>query len=184
MIEENQKNLIDKLISRRSIRVFDDESVGDEKIKKLIEAAVNAPCGGGNQVWRFKIIRDREKIDLIKKQNSFEPDFIYIGNTKCLICVFIKHFPKSFNKNKNDPIDNPDYATGFAGVENLILAAHFMGLGACWYKANPKSDRKIKEIYGLDDGYKLIALVSVGGYNESEQPIDKPKREIPDYYII
>jgi nitroreductase len=53
------------IMSRRSIRKFKDEPVSDAAIKKILEAAMNAPSAGDGKPWHFVVIRDHDKLSTI-----------------------------------------------------------------------------------------------------------------------
>jgi nitroreductase len=169
------------LMTRRTIRRFDDRRVSDDEIKKLIAAAVQAPCGGNNQLWRFAVLRD-EAVDHLQKETGVD----YYG-ARCVVAVFIEHIPSIYNRNRWTPVENPDYGTGFACVQNLVLAAHAIGLGTCWCKPYPPllAERIIGGMFGLGEEHVLLANVAIGGYDKAPEgparwPVEryllKPKR--------
>ena len=172
---------IECLLSRKSIRNFTKKKVPDDIIRKLIECGINAPCGGNNQCWKF-IILPAEIIDemrcLVARTDFISVDFF---NAPTVISVIITHTQKFFNKKRYHPIENPDYATGFACVQNILLAAHALGLGACWCKPIPERDRIIRKKLNNDD--TIVANIAIGYYEESKNP-PKPKRKNVNKHIL
>jgi nitroreductase len=59
-----------------------------------------------------------------------------------------------------------------AAIENLLLAAHILGLGACWLGVHPREDRikSIKEILSLPASVIPVACISIGHPGESKEP--------------
>jgi nitroreductase len=80
-------------------------------------------------------------------------------------------------------VDNPDYGSGFAGVQSLLLAAHAIGLGACWVKPQPPllAERLLREWYGLGEDHVLLAIIAIGGYDESPA---EPARSPVEKYLL
>lgn len=173
---------IECLLSRKSIRNFTKKEVPDDIIRKLIECGINAPCGGNNQCWKF-IILPAEIIDEMRYFVARRKDLSFADffNAPTVISVFITHTQEFFNKDRYRPIGNPGYATGFACVQNILLAAHALGIGACWCKPIPERDRIIREKFNID--YTLVANIAIGYYDESKNH-PKPKRKNVNEYIL
>ena len=143
--------VLDAIYSRRSIREYTEEEVPLELIKEIIKAGMWAPSGLNNQPWRFAIVTNKE----LKKR--FEPLTKYsriIKGAKALIPVFI-------DKNAMYHSTKDHQAIG-ACLENMLLAAHSLGLGAVWLGEIIKSDKEIRELLGLGDDLELMAVIALG----------------------
>ncbi len=64
-------NVIDALMTRRSIRSFTNQPIGDDQLRTILEAAMAAPSAGNERPWHFLVVRDRavlaEKIPAIHR---------------------------------------------------------------------------------------------------------------------
>ncbi len=143
--------VLDAIYSRRSIREYTEEKVPLEHIREIIKAGMWAPSGLNNQPWRFAIVTNKE----LKKR--FEPLTKYsriIKGAKALIPVFI-------DKNAMYHSTKDHQAIG-ACLENMLLAAHSLGLGAVWLGEIIKSDKEIRELLGLGDDLELMAVIALG----------------------
>ena len=165
--------------SRRSVRKFLDKEVSDEIIRKLIDAARHAPFGGplkkDCQLWEFIIIKDKsikEKLAL----NYDDRQFIKQAPIIIAVCA--------------DKTKDPEYKaweiTASLATENILLAAHNLGLGACYVTAfthhkEHEEDRKILiETLNLPEHIELIALIPIGYPDSSEEIKPKELRDIDE----
>lgn len=154
---------METILSRRSIRKYTSKSVSKSLIKKLINAAMSAPSAGNEQPWHFIII-DKKKI--LKAIQKFHPyaSMLNVASKAVLICADTtreKH--KGFS-----PIDCA------AATENLLLAAHANGLGACWLGVYPSKDKRITNLRKLlDIPISIIpfAIVAIG-YPAEHKPAE------------
>ncbi len=143
--------VLSAIYSRRSVRQYTQDPIEDAKIKEIIKAGMWAPSGLNNQPWRFAIVKDPE----LKKK--FEPLTKYsrvIKGAKVLLPVFI-------DKNAMYHPVKDHQAIG-ACIENMLLAAHSLGLGAVWLGEILKSDKEIRKLLGLGDDLELMAVVALG----------------------
>ena len=150
------------LVSRQSVRKYNGRRVTEEEIAKMLEAAIQAPSGGDTQPWRFAILRDEVLEEFREKTRDN-----YFG-ANCVIVLFVEHTDRPFNRNRFAPVDNPDFASGFAGVQNILLSAHAMGLGACWCKpVHPATiTNALKRYFDIPENHTLLSTVTVGGYDD------------------
>ncbi len=143
--------VLDAIYSRRSIREYTEEEVPLELIKEIIKAGMWAPSGLNNQPWRFAIVTNKE---LKKRFESLTKYSRIIKGAKALLPVFI-------DKNAMYHSTKDHQAIG-ACLENMLLAAHSLGLGAVWLGEIIKSDKEIRELLGLGDDLELMAVIALG----------------------
>ena len=139
------------IYKRRSIREFTDEPIHREHILEILRAGAWAPSGLNNQPWRFAIVTDP------KLKERFEPLTRYarvIRSARCLLPVFISH------SSMYHPVK--DHQCIGACLQNMLLAAHSLGLGAVWLGEILKSAKEVRELLGLPEDLELMAVVAVG----------------------
>ncbi len=143
--------VLEAIYSRRSVRQYTDKPISPELVTEVIRAGTWAPSGLNNQPWRFAIVSDPE----IKQK--FEPLTKYskiIQGAKVLIPVFV---------DKNAMYHaTKDYQAIGACIQNMLLAAHSLGLGAVWLGEILKSADEVRRILGLSDDLELMAVVAMG----------------------
>ncbi len=143
--------VLDAIYTRRSVRQYTNKSIDKEILKEIIKAGMWAPSGLNNQPWRFAIVTDKalkEKFEPLTKYSRI------IKGAKALLPVFI---------DKNAMYHSTkDYQAIGACLQNMLLAAHSLGLGAVWLGEIIKSDKEIRELLGLGDNLELMAVIALG----------------------
>jgi len=143
---------IQNLKTRKSVRKYKNEKVDDNIIKGIIDCARLASTARNEQPWEFIIVRDES----IKYQIAdLAPNGNFIKGAPVLIAVFCK--------------DTKYYLEdGSAATENILLAVHALGLGACWVAGDKKPYcEAVKKLLNVTEEYKLVSMISLG-YPESE----------------
>lgn len=72
---------------RRSIRWYNGKDIPDDVIKEVLDAARRAPSGCNAQPWRFRVIRDRETVEELKRKKAFPQDFVYDAPAIVVCCT-------------------------------------------------------------------------------------------------
>ena len=158
--------------NRRSIRAFTDEPVTDEEIEKLIDAARWAPSAGNIQPWEFIIVRDPQvKHGLCEA--ALNQTFIEEAPVVIVVCANPMQSSKGYGSRGINLYCIQDTA---AATQNILLAAHAMGLATCWVGAF--SEEEAKRVLGVPDGLRPIAIVPVG--HPAEKPRVRPRRQLSE----
>jgi len=121
---------IEAVMTRRSIRKYTDRPVADETITLLLRAAMAAPSAGNQQPWHFVVIRDRAKLESISTGLQYGA-MARDAQLAVLICG-----DTSLEKHPGFWVQDCAAAT-----QNLLIAAHALGLGAVWVGTFPREDR-------------------------------------------
>jgi nitroreductase len=144
-------DVIEAIKSRRSVREFTDEVVNDKALEEIIDAGRWAPSGLNNQAWRFIVVRDtgsKEKLSRLTNYGSI------INNAPVLIAVFL---------DRNEMYDHTkDVQSIGACIQNMLLAIHFMGLGAVWLGEILRKKEGVNSVLGAPDTFELMAVVAIG----------------------
>ncbi|MBS7656052.1 nitroreductase family protein [Candidatus Bathyarchaeota archaeon] len=148
-------DFIELIKSRRSVRKYQDKPVPNEFLQKLLEAAHWAPSAHNSQPWEFVILRDKEVKRKVAEASAWGK---FLSKSPLGIAIVI-------NPNKsNHPVED-----GAAATQNILLAAHALGLGACWIGSYGSPwEEKAKEILGIPKELRLLSIVAVG------YPAEKP----------
>jgi nitroreductase len=148
------------LYSRRSIRKYTSESISEQAIKELLEAAMSAPSAGNQQPWHFVVIHDRKLLDQIP---SLHPHSLMCreAQTAILVCG-----DPTLEKHVGYWVQDCAAAT-----ENLLVAVHARGLGGVWVGVYPREERVIgfRKLLHIPEHVIPFALVPLG-YPAEEKP--------------
>jgi len=145
------------ILNRRSIRAYTSEEVSKDAIMQLLTAANWAPSGNNMQPWRFSVVMNNK--ELIKKLSSLTVYHNWVKNAPCLLAVFLD--TKSFDDKFPNIYLKHTQSIG-AAIQNILLAAHELGLGTCWIGEILKNEDKVRELLEVSDDLQLMAVISVG----------------------
>lgn len=162
-----QKTTIADIMTRTSVRSYTDKEVSEETLDTLMRAAMAAPTAGNKQPWRFVIINDRSLLDSIG--TNFNT--MTMASKAAVAVVMCGDVTATFEG------EGRDYWVQdvSAASENLLLAAHAVGLGAVWCGIYPQSERvkQFSEMLRLPEEIIPMACICIG-YPEGETtPKDK-----------
>ena len=161
---------IENIMTRTSIRNFKNQPVEQEKIDILLKAAMAAPTAVNLQPWHFIVIDDKATIDLLSgNQPTNAPLLIALcGDTDKTM------MPDGKTKLPDFWVEDVSAAT-----ENLLLAAHALGLGAVWTGVYPAMERtaEVANVLNCPNNIVPLAVVRVGYPDESPEPKNKFKEE-------
>lgn len=145
------------IYGRQSIRSFDPiREVSEELVLKLLRAACQAPSAGNLQPWRFWVVRGaalKEKL----VEAALGQDFIGEAPVVILVLGDLRAASSGYGERGTRLYYIQDAA---AAAENLLLAAHSEGLGACWVGAF--DERRVEDFFELPDHLRPLAIIPVG----------------------
>ncbi len=144
---------------RKSVRNYLHKEVEDEKLKYILECARAAPSWKNSQCWHFIIVKDKEKLQQIKK--SSRPN-IWLKTAPIIIVAC--GTPKTSGILNNTKYYKVDVAIA---LEHLVLAATDVGLGTCWIGVFDED--KIKKHLEIPNDVKVIAITPLGSPAEKDK---------------
>jgi len=143
--------LLEGIFTRRSVRSYSREPVSDDDLRQILTAAAMAPSGLNNQPWRFVTIRsDEVKKDLAELTKYRR----IVSSAPLLVAVFIDT-ESMYNEVK-------DHQGIGACIQNMLLAAHGLGLGAVWLGEILRSAEHVRLRLGVPEHMELMAVVAMG----------------------
>ena len=154
---------------RRSIRKFEEKDIPLDSIMTILEAGRWAPSGMNNQPWRFLVI---SKDDVRKESLATCTKYgkIILRANKLVVVLIDKQV--MYNETK-------DHQAIGACIQNMLLAAHAMGLGAVWLGEILNNEKRVLEILKLDEErYGLMAVIALGYPAQEGKSSRKPLKEL------
>ena len=157
-------DVIEAIMTRRSIRKFTDEAVDEERVTRILKAAMAAPSSKNEQPWVFVVIDDRKLLNEIPKFHPYA-DMCKTAPLAILVCADRRRF-------LSEEIWIQDCA---AATQNMLLAAHGSGLGAVWLGIYPRPKRVegMKRLLSLPDEIIPFSLMVTGHAAESRPPANR-----------
>ncbi len=163
-------DVFEAIKSRRSIRQFTDEPLGKEELERLLDAARWAPSGGNQQRWRFVVVTSPAQKELIRK---FAPGIFAMPSAFIVICA------------DREPDANPwqealYLADCSIAAQNIMLAAHEMGIGTCVALSYAKV--AVSEILELPENIEPMLVITLG--YPAEDPEPPPRLELSEIAFV
>ncbi len=169
--------VLDNIATRTSIRDYEARPVEKEKIEKMLRAAMAAPTAMNKQPWHFVVVDQRNVLDALAGANPYAK-MLKKAPLAIVVCG---------NTDKMIEGGGRDFwiQDASAATENLLLAAHAMGLGAVWTGAYPSEERciSISKVLSLSDNLIPLNMIVVGYPAEQPQPKQKFKEENISYNV-
>lgn len=160
--------LLNLIKSRRSIRKYTKEKINHDIILSILEAARWAPSGLNNQPWKFKIITDTKKIEVLASFSKYKSN---INSCNCLIIVFLD---KNLSYNRTKDVQ----AIG-ACIQNILLQAHALKVGSCWIGEIINNRHKVEEFLQVKENLELMAVICLGRQKQNKVcSTRKPLKEL------
>ena len=163
----NGNAAIENIMTRTSIRQFDpDRKINADTVEVLLRAAMAAPTAVNKQPWAFVVVDDRAVLDSLSLASPYSR---------------LETAPMAIVACGDMSLTLEGEAQGFwvcdvsAATENLLLAAHAMGLGAVWTGMYPSVERvaNVSHVLGLPESIVPLAVVPVGYPAAEPAPKDK-----------
>lgn len=163
--------MFDLLKTRRSIRVFQDKAVEQEKVDHLLKSALLAPSSRRRQPWEFVAVTDKELLQKLAGCREHSSEFLAGAPLGVVVLA--------------DP-EQCDVWIEDASIAAIILqlAAESLGLGSCWIQVRErrhaegkKAEDYIKNLLGIPERFHVECMIAVGYKGEEKQPY--PEEELP-----
>jgi len=155
------------ILTRRSIRKYSEKNIPEEYYEMILKAAMHAPSARNRQPWHFIIISDRQ---ILKKLAEVSPSWKMLEEAANAIVVC--------GDLELEDAESFIIQDCSAATQNILLAAHELGLGSVWLGVHPREDRlePLRKILKIPGHILPVSMVSIGKPDEY--------REQPDRYNI
>lgn len=145
--------VFEAILTRRSIRKYQRKPVGDDVVRQLLTAAMSAPSARNSQPWEFVVLTDRATLEKASRVNP------YAGMAaEAPLAIVVCADPRRETSSGYWMVDCA------AAVENMLLAAHGLGLGAVWTGIYPRPERisGFRQLLGVPEAVVPHTMVVVG----------------------
>ncbi|WMJ81197.1 nitroreductase family protein [Clostridium sp. MB40-C1] len=167
----------DVIENRKSIRTFKTNGLDREKVNRMINAAMMSPSWKNATSYKFILVDDdnlKQRIadTIINKTNEAGEAVLNAPMTAVVVA----------EPDASGAIEGKEYYLVDAAIamEHFVLAATDEGYGTCWIASF--DERKVKEILGVPDSFRVVALTPVGEV-AAEKP-HNPKKDVKDYVFL
>ncbi|GAB4302495.1 MAG: nitroreductase family protein [Marinilabiliales bacterium] len=152
------------IFERRSIRKYKSTPVEEEKINMLLKAGMYAPSARNQQPWHFIVIDDRKILNDLATIHPYAK-MLLEAPLAILVCS-----DDTLEETKGYQAVDCSAAT-----QNILLAAHDLGLGSVWLGVYPREQRMndIKNLFALPKHIHPISLIAIGYPDETKEVPDR-----------
>jgi nitroreductase len=160
--------LLDGIFTRRSIRKYTNQEVSKDQINTLVKAGMYAPSARNQQPWHFMVITDQKLLNQVREVHPYAK-MLSEARIAILVCG-----------DEELELSKGYWVVDFsAATQNILLAAHGLGLGAVWLGLHPREERKndIRKLFNLPNHIQPLSLIAVGYPDETKET---PDRFIPN----
>lgn len=154
---------LDVLFSRRSIRQFTDREIPETMLTDLLEAAMAAPSAVARDPWHFLVLRSRDALNSLA--DCLPNGKMLVQATAAL--VVCGDLDRVHDRQLSFLLQDVS-----AAIENILLAANALGLGACWLGIHPREERiaAVSRLYGLPANILPVSAIALGWPAETKEP--------------
>jgi nitroreductase len=161
-MNKSSHELLQFILGRRSIRVYEPGDVSDADLQQVLQAAMAAPSAVARDPWRFVIVRDRQCREQLAAElpNGQMLPHAALG---IVVCGDLEH---AHDRQLSYLLQDCS-----AAIENLLLAAHALGYGACWLGVHPRENRvrHVSQVLGLPPSVLPVAIIALGRPGEQKE---------------
>ena len=146
---------LEAIRTRRSVRQFTGEPLSEQQMETLLQAGMYAPSAHDRRPWVFVTSTRAEVLEQLAAQARWWKMLPQAG-TAILVCA---------DMTKGEKVKDEMHLSGCnAAIQNILLAAHDMGLGAVWLGVCEGSDMEppVRQIFHLPDHIRVVGMVAVG----------------------
>jgi nitroreductase len=185
--------VIENILTRRSVRMYKEEQISDSDLNVIIEAAKYAPSGGNSQSWNFTVLQNKDKLEKLNSlvreafKNMMVDDNTYRSKKSGKIAAensnynFYYHAPTLIIVSNDRNYSNA-MADSSVALENIFLTAHSLDLGSCWINQiawfcdDPKIREQLTD-FGIPENY-VVCGAAVVGYSSGNEIKGTPRKDI------
>ena len=162
-MDSRTKDRLDFILGRRSVRVYRPGEVSEEALRRMLEAAMAAPSAVAKDPWRFVVLRHRA---ILARVADVLPNGGMLRDAALGIIV-CGDLEVAHDRQLSYLLQDCS-----AAIENLLLAAHALGLGTCWLGIHPREERirKVSEILALPASVLPVSGIALGWPGEDKEP--------------
>ncbi|MCF7915644.1 MAG: nitroreductase family protein [Spirochaetaceae bacterium] len=155
------------ILSRTSIRSFSDQAVEEDILRKLLDAGMAAPSAVNMQPWMFVVIHKRELLDTLADKLPYAK-MLKQAPVAIVVCGDLR---KTLDQREREYwVEDCS-----AAAENILLAAHALGLGAVWTAVHPVPSRinAVQSTLHMPEYLIPLNVMPLGYPAESKEPKQK-----------
>jgi F420 biosynthesis protein FbiB-like protein len=194
---------------RRTVRKFTGEPVAVETLKELVGRALCAPSINNSQPWKFIAVTNQRLMSEMATRVSDRVNALFANTPRESLLKTVEHFSTIFQdapamifvaaqpyRAPADDLDSgavgheainemrrhPDIQSIGAAVQNILLSAVDLGLGACWLSGLMAARQELEALLDIQQPWELVTAVAVG--KPESRPSPRTHRPVEDFFKL
>lgn len=167
--------VVNNIMTRTSIRQFTDQPVAKDTLDILVKAGMAAPSAMNKQPWAFVVVTEKEMLDSLNAHHPYAN--LKTATAAIIVCG-------DMDKETIEGTAKEYWVQDCsAATENILLAAHGLGLGAVWCGVYPVEERvkEVSAVLELPETIIPLNIITMGYPAENPEPKNKFKEENVHY---
>jgi nitroreductase len=163
--------VLENIYTRTSVRSYVSRDIEKEKVEQLLRAAMSAPTANNRQPWAFVVVNDRAVLNQLADSLPYAK-MLTEAPLAIVVCG-------DLSKGAEGETSTYWVQDASAATENLLLAAHGLGLGAVWTGVYPNTKRveAVKSVLSLPANIIPLNVIPIGYPKGPQAPKDKWKTD-------
>jgi nitroreductase len=161
---------IECILTRKSVRRYSPGNLREKDIETILECGLSAPSASNRRPVEFFVVRNRKKLEELGEMCTYGK---FIKEAACCIVVL-----------GNEQHSKRFVEDGCAATENILLAAHALGHGACWVAGwRTEYEQGVLNALGIpkeNPDLKLVSLISIGLKSREYEPSPRPRKTVEE----
>ena len=160
---------LETIFTRRSVRKFTEQPIEEEKLRKILEAAMSGPSCVNARDWAFVVVTEKERLRQMAQANGRPAQPLKEAAAGILVCGDLQ---RAFGP-------APEYwvIDGAIAAQNLCLCAQALGIGSVWLGTWPQMDRveNQRRLFELPETVVPHSIIALG-YPEADMTESRESR--------
>jgi len=158
------------IFARRSVRQFQNADIPDGMVRNILEAAMAAPSAVAKDPWHFIVVRSAA---LRNRIADFLPNGQMLRSAPLGIVV-CGDIERAHDRQESYLLQDCS-----AAIQNILLAASMLGLGACWLGVHPRKERieGVRKLFATPPSIVPVAVIAIGRPAEHPAPRTRYRQE-------
>lgn len=166
--------VINNIMTRTSVRRFTAQAIASDTLQTILKAGMAAPTAKNIQPWSFVVVTERAVLDSLQATHPYSN--LATATAAIIVCG-------DMQKYDDDTIRQYWIQDCSAATENILLAAHGLGLGAVWCGVYPSQERVagVRRVLSLPGNIMPLNLIAMGYPDGEQTPKDKWNPDVIHY---
>ena len=157
-------NFLNLALRRRSIRKYTAQEIENDKLERILQAALSSPSSKHLNPWELVEVKDKATLEKLSEVKTYGSSMLRGANVGVVVCV-------------DSALTDTWQCDGAIVAHNMLLCAEDEGLGGCWVQiaGREESEKLVHELLEIPQQMAVLCIVSLGYKAEEKKMINIDK---------